>query len=35
VTGANKCYAIFTRKVSEHEYVIEEVKEKLVPYRFG
>jgi hypothetical protein len=35
VTGANKCYAIFTHKMSVHEYVIKEVKEKLVPYQFA
>jgi hypothetical protein len=35
VTGANKCYAIFTHRVTAHEYVIMEVKEKLVPYQFA
>lgn len=35
VTGANKCYAIFTRKVSDHEYTVDQVKQKNFPYVFA
>lgn len=35
VTAGNTGHSIFTRKVSPHEYVVEEVKQKTFPYVFA
>lgn len=35
VTAGNTCHSIFTRKVTAHEYVVEDVQTKTFPYVFA